>query len=346
MNETVIIIPAYNPNKRLNKLINNLSNYKIIVVNDGSKKDKIFKYLSDNIIYLSYKENKGKGYAIKYAINYYLEFLKNDYKGVITVDADYQHLPVDIDKINYRLIGNQDSIILGSRNFDTKDTPKMNKFGNRLTSNIFKMFYGTYLKDTQTGLRGIPNRYLNLCLEIDGDRYEYEMNQLIEFNKKNINIIEENIDTVYYKDKSSSFKKIIDSIRIYRVLFTEYVKFIITSLIASLFDVMLFTIFNLSLVSINNSLNIFISTIFARIIADFINYYLTNYFVFDSREKAKDILFRYYLLSCIKMIISAIIVILLSSIISINSTILKVIVDLFIFFISYKVQKKYVFKTK
>ena len=111
----------------------------------------------------------------------YLENLKNNYKGIVTVDADYQHLPNDVLNIALRLLGNQDSLILGIRDFSEKGVPTLNRFGNRLTSFIFKLLYGENIKDTQTGLRGIPNRYLNLCLEASGKRFEFEMNMLIKF---------------------------------------------------------------------------------------------------------------------------------------------------------------------
>ena len=130
MNDVVILIPAYNPNHRLIDLVKDLelSGFKkILVINDGSLKkyQKVFLELEkiSSCLVLEYSENKGKGYAIKYGINYYLENLKNAYKGIVTVDDDYQHEPDDIKNIALKLLGNQDSLILGVRDFKTKGLP-------------------------------------------------------------------------------------------------------------------------------------------------------------------------------------------------------------------------------
>ena len=352
MKDIVIVIPAYNPSKKLIELVDSLIllNFsKIIIVNDGSIKGKsIFRTVKEKpeCLILEYKENKGKGYALKYAINYYLENLKNNYKGIVSVDADYQHLPNDVLNIALRLLGNQDSLILGIRDFYEKGVPTPNRFGNRLTSFIFKLLYGKNIKDTQTGLRGIPNRYLNLCLESSGKRFEFEMNMLIKFVKQKINILEIPIETVYYKRGESKFNKWIDSILIYKVIFTEYIKFLLSSLICSFLDIILFTVFLNIFSNLNNNLKIILGTFISRIIADFFNFNINKNFVFISHENSKKIFCKYYLLSFSKMLLSASLVLIFHNLFNnCSETVLKIIVDVFIYLISYKIQKKYIFKT-
>ena len=352
MKDIVIVIPAYNPSKKLIELVDSLIllNFsKIIIVNDGSIKGKsIFRTVKEKpkCLLLEYKENKGKGYALKYAINYYLENLKNNYKGIVSVDADYQHLPNDVLNIALRLLGNQDSLILGIRDFYEKGVPTPNRFGNRLTSFIFKLLYGENIKDTQTGLRGIPNRYLNLCLEASGKRFEFEMNMLIKFVKQKINIIQIPIETVYYKRGESKFNKWIDSILIYKVIFTEYIKFLLSSLICSFLDIILFTTFLNIFSNLNNNLKIILGTFISRIIADFFNFNINKNFVFISHENSKKIFCKYYLLSFSKMLTSASLVLIFHNLFNnCSETVLKIIVDVFIYLISYKIQKKYIFKT-
>ena len=228
MKDVVILIPAYNPSGKLIELLAKLIQTdieKIIIVNDGSdiKYKKIFETIKQikKCIVLEYKENHGKGYALKHGIKYYLKNLRKKYKGLVTVDADYQHLPNDIINISKYVLDNQYSLILGVRNFNLDNIPFLNKYANKLTSKLFELFYKTKITDTQTGLRGISNYYLNTCLDIKGDRFEYEMHMLIYFSRKNISIKEVEIETIYYKEKESKFKKIKDSIRIYKVLFKE-----------------------------------------------------------------------------------------------------------------------------
>jgi len=197
-----------------------------MVINDGSINNlEIFEKLKNikECILLEYQINKGKGYALKYGIKYYLDNLK-EFKGIITVDCDYQHIPKDIKNISLKLLENLDKVILGSRDFNLSKVPISNKLGNKMTSFVFKILYKRKINDTQTGLRGVPNMYLPLCIETLGNRFEYEMNMLIDFTKSNINILEVPIQTIYYSKKESKFNKIVDSIKIYKVLFKNYLK--------------------------------------------------------------------------------------------------------------------------
>ena len=352
MNNIVILIPAYNPNQKLINLVLELKNTfsNILIINDGSSKKskKIFQELANysECTILEYSENKGKGYALKYGINYYLENLKDNYQGIVTADCDYQHKPEDIINIALKLSGNQDSIILGVRNFHLKNIPFPNRFGNLLTSFIFKFLYGIKIEDTQAGLRAIPNRYLNICLETNGNRFEFEMNMLIKAVKNKINILEVPIETIYYSKGESKFNKFKDSIIIYKVLFTEYLKFIISSLSCSLIDVILFSMFLQLFINVNSNIQIIMATFFSRIITDFFNFNINKTIVFNSHENIKKIAIKYYILSFSKMIISALCVLLIHHLlININETYIKIVVDTFIYFLSYKIQKKYIFKT-
>ncbi len=218
--KVVPIIPALNPDDKLIKLVNELKkDFKdIIIVNDGSESDVIFKKITGCII-LTHDVNKGKGEALKTAFNYYLDNFSKKYLGVICLDADGQHLPSDAISMS-ELLEEKDKFILGTRLFNTKSTPLRNKLGNRITSRVFKWIYKVYLKDTQTGLRAIPNRLIKKLIKVDGSRFEYELNVLIKLVKMKEEIIEHNIKTVYLKNsnKKSHFKVLRDSYQIYKIM--------------------------------------------------------------------------------------------------------------------------------
>lgn len=219
--KVVPIIPALNPDNKLIKLVNELQeNYSsIIIVNDGSDSRDIFDKLKGCII-IDHEVNKGKGEALKTAFDYYLKNLSNKYLGVICLDADGQHLPSDaIDMSN--LLVKEDKFIIGTRLFNTKNTPFRNKLGNRITSRVFKWIYKVYIKDTQSGLRAIPNRLIKPLLKVEGSRFEYELNVLIKLVKMKEEIMEHNIKTVYLKNsnKKSHFKVVRDSYMIYKIMF-------------------------------------------------------------------------------------------------------------------------------
>lgn len=220
----VAVIPSLNPDDKLIRIVDELrKNFKkIIIVNDGSESKKIFKELSkyDECIILTHDVNKGKGEAIKTGLRYYLDNLYSKYIGVITIDSDGQHLPEDAISM-CELLAKEDKFIIGTRLFNTKETPFRNKIGNRITSRVFKWIYKVYLKDTQTGLRAIPNRLIKKVIELPGSRFEYELNQLIKLVKLKEEIVQYDIRTIYLKNsnKKSNFKVFKDSIKIYKIMF-------------------------------------------------------------------------------------------------------------------------------
>ena len=87
-----------------------------------------------------------------------------------------------------------------------------------VTRFVYRVTFGVKVHDTQTGLRACSCRLLPWMLEVKGDRYEYEMNVLLECPKVDIPIREVPIKTIYLDDnKSSHFDTVKDSVRIYDV---------------------------------------------------------------------------------------------------------------------------------
>ena len=208
-----ILIPTYNPKDKLKELIeklqaNNFNN--ILIVNDGSEDDRVF-YKIKNVKVISYGVNRGKGYALKYGLNY----LKGiDFDGVITVDDDLQHTISDIEKIA-RLFISDKGVYLGTRDF--KKAPTLRRKGNEISSKLFKIFHGQNIPDTQNGLRCFPKELISKLYNIDGDGFEYELNVLkyLTHSKIKVNLVD--IQTVY-KTSKSHFNIVRDSIKILKCI--------------------------------------------------------------------------------------------------------------------------------
>lgn len=222
MEKNIALIPAYNPDYKLINLIAELINNKfvIVVVNDGSNNDSldIFNTIRDKCILIDHEVNKGKGVALKTG----LQFIVNNFNDyvVVTLDCDGQHTIKDTINICKYANENTDSLILGSRMFNTNDVPVRSKLGNKITRGIFHLVTGNKIYDTQTGLRAFSEKIAKELLHIDGDRFEYEINVLLDFSKRKIPIKEIEIETVYIDNNSSShFKPIRDSFKIYKQIF-------------------------------------------------------------------------------------------------------------------------------
>lgn len=351
----VPIIPSLDPDYKLIRLIDDLvkARYKkIIVIDDGSKNKKIFKKISKNknVILLTHEINKGKGVALKTAYKYYKDNLMEDFKGVITLDSDGQHSVFDILNISNNF---DDNFILGTRLFNTKETPFRNKLGNRITSFIFKLFYHVYLKDTQTGLRCIPNRLIDLSLNSKGERYEYEINVLIDLVKNKEKINEIDIKTIYLENSNlnSHFNPLRDSFKIYKVMFqrvkdkkmNNFFKYVLVAISSFIIDQLLFNIFNFSLDKLIGLEAIIMATILARILSSLYNYYLSSRKIF--KNYSKKILLKYYLLVVFNMFLSSIIVYLINKfIIPDYVSIVKIVVDFLIFILNYFISKRVIYR--
>ena len=121
--------------------------------------------------------------------------------------------------------------------FQPAGVPPRSVAGNRTTSFFFRLCYGIKLSDTQTGLRAIPRRYLDAFCGIDGERFEYETNMLLNMKRMGIGFVERRIDTVYdSEDYSSHYNAIKDSWRIFKVMF----KFLLSSLGSTVIDLLIF----------------------------------------------------------------------------------------------------------
>ena len=224
MYQTAIIIPAYNPPDALLAYTEALIRrgfHRILVVDDGSEEERrhVFGALGrlDEVTVFRHAVNLGKGRALKNAFNYVLANWKSEVQGVITVDSDGQHTVEDVIRLQDRLIlqAQAPSLILGSRDFNGKEVPFKSRYGNKLTSLVFRLLYGTRVCDTQTGLRAVPVAFLAEYCKLDGERFEYEMNMLIYGALHGQGIETCSIQTVYFDHNSEThFRPVADSIRI------------------------------------------------------------------------------------------------------------------------------------
>ena len=347
-----IIIPAYEPDNRLIMLLADLVaiDQYIIVIDDGSDSgyrdifDRAESIIGNNGVLLRHDVNRGKGRALKTAFQYILDNLPNAV-GAVTADSDGQHTCECIQEVARALERNLDSLILGVRSFDSKDIPWKSRFGNTLTLKVFKLASGFDLSDTQTGLRGIPRGFMEELLKVRGERFEFETRMLLETVGR-YGIIEIPIKTVYEsKDNHQThFKPLSDSIKIYRIFFERFIRYVISAISSFAVDILLFSIFCMILKNRSGVWYAAISTALARVISAAYNYLMNYRFVFRSREKKSVSAGKYLALAITQMGCSAGLVTLAIFLFrNANEALLKMVVDTALFFISYQIQKRFVF---
>ena len=292
----VIIIPAYQPDEKLYRLVIKLKavcNYSIIIVNDGSSEDRkpLFDKLHQHATVLNHATNRGKGASIKTALGFVQEHYGTD-EGIVTVDADGQHLPEDVVRVSETWKNAPEKLVLGSRRFTGK-VPFKSRAGNAITRFVFRLSTGVKLFDTQTGLRVFSASRIPMMLSMKGNRYEYEINVLLYATRHRVPIEEVPIETVYIANNASShFQPLRDGWRIYKMI----IFFVASSLIAMITDYVLFIIAVAitTMPMLSRETSLLISVFTARVVSSFINYFINRKIVFDYHDKSS--VFRYYLL--------------------------------------------------
>lgn len=352
-----VLIPALNPPESLEKYIRELVQAdfkKIILVDDGSDQSyqAIFKRIVDmdfdsggEVILLRHEENYGKGRALKTGFGYFMDKC-DDLHGIITVDSDGQHLVKDVIKISDaidRAVG--PTLVLGTRSFDYDYVPPKSKFGNKLTCAVFRALNGKYIHDTQTGLRGFTKNILTPeYLNLSGERFEYEINMLIYAVRNHFAIEEIGIETVYIdENKSTHFHPLKDSWKVYKVLFSNFFRYAFSSLASCIIDLGLFELLILVFANLSVNIRLLAATVAARIVSSLFNFAFNKKIVFQSEGKFAKQLVKYYSLCIVQMFLSAFFVIVLDKILGVNHLVEKIFVDTVLFFVSYHVQRSFIF---
>lgn len=298
----IVVIPAYQPDESLLSLVSELkalTDYSIIIVNDGSDVSKapIFEAVGEHALVLAHDVNRGKGRALKTAYEFIRDSKAMD-EGIVTVDADGQHLVKDVIRVCEEWKKNRAALVLGKRCFSGR-VPRRSRAGNAITRWVFAVSTGVKVYDTQTGLRAFSIEYLDKMLEIKGERYEYEINQLLTFTRDHIEITEIPIDTVYLDgNRASHFNTVKDSWRIYRTIFS----FLAASFVSWIVDyALLLTLNSVFLKSGTGAFSLFgfkmdtelTALILARTVSSLCNYVLNRKVVFQSKSNVS--LLRYYI---------------------------------------------------
>lgn len=215
----VLIIPALEPPPTFPYFIGELMKngfHRIIVVDDGSAalwESTFAEAAAAGATVLRHEKNRGKGAALKTAFGHCLkEEAAAD--AFITADCDGQHKIDDIKKVFYTLEKYPGSIVLGTRAFDG-ETPKKSYFGNHAAAFFAKSLYGINVGDTQTGLRGLPYDYAPSLCRLPGQRFEYEINMLIDAARRRIPLRTVAVNTVYINENAAShYRPVRDSLRV------------------------------------------------------------------------------------------------------------------------------------
>ncbi len=352
-----VVLPSLDPDEKLIAVVDGLLEYgfsHIILVNDGSKPENLH-YFTDlaaqhpEIHLLHHEVNKGKGAALKNAFRYFLENRPDGF-GVVTVDGDNQHHPEDTRACCEHMLKTGHTV-MGCRDFTLDHVPARSRFGNQTTSMIFKVFVGMTISDTQTGLRAIPRVVLEELVDVYGDRFEYETNMLLAFKTKGIVFDEVKIRTVYIEEnKSSHFRVIHDSWRIYKLILAHFFRYTLSSLVSAVVDTGAFSLLSWAFSGMFQGLALTAAAgVLARVISSLLNFFMNQKLVFQTKVDTRKAMIRYYCLALPQMALQVLLTQGVYALFGIPDTanflrtLLYAVVMTVLYFLSYMIQQRWVF---
>ena len=336
----IVLVPAYEPDRRLVDLVGALRASPeiegIVVVDDGSGPgfaDVFTETAAVGAEVLRLPENRGKGFALKHGYAHIAD--RHPGRVVVCADCDGQHTPADIVAVGRATSESTGDIVLGVRRFTGK-VPFKSRLGNGLTRVLFSMSTGRDVTDTQTGLRAYRPEMLGWLGEVDGDRFEYELEVLLRARAAGHGIVEVPIETIYLEgNKSTHFRPVVDSLRVYGPL----VRFCMSSISAFLVDVVV-----LQLVYWSTS-NLAAAVVSARLVSSSVNFLANRRFVFggDNSSRSQSAV-QYFSLAAAILLANYWSMHLFYLVVGLPLLVAKLITETGLFVVSYQVQKRFIFR--
>lgn len=191
MNNIRVIIPAYNEQKAIGKVISEIPKTvkEIIVVNNNSTdqtKDVAEKHGATVLT----EHQKGYGYACLKGITY-VNKLKDKTDIIVFLDGDYSDYPEELNKLVQPIIDNKVDFVLGSRVKELREEGAMTPqqiFGNWLACNLMKLLFKSSFSDLGP-FRAIRLSTLNK-LDMEDKTYGWTVEMQLKVLKKRVKYFE------------------------------------------------------------------------------------------------------------------------------------------------------------
>ena len=214
MSEKVVaIIPALNAERTLPGVIEQARRQiePVVVIDDGSRDRTGDVARAAGAIVLRHEVNRGKGGALKTGFAWARE---NGYEGVITLDADGQHLPSEIPKfLRQRESGGEDLIIGGRAHLFGQMLPRRRN-AHRFSAWCIAKCSGVPITDSQSGFRFYSARLID-GIDLRTNGFDMESEVIVRAGRRGFRIVTIPIDLGFVDGLSTShYRPLKDTLRI------------------------------------------------------------------------------------------------------------------------------------
>ncbi len=193
-----IIIPSYNHGTRISDVVWQSVGlgFPVFVVDDGSRDATSGILLDiDGITVITHAENRGKGVALQSGF----AAAQKTCDWAITLDADGQHKPEDVESLLSAVSDGMRPIVIGARlGMDGENVPWTSRFGRGFSNFWVWVSGGPKVTDSQSGFRLYPLPEA-LELEVAAKRFQYEVEVLVKAHQKGIPVLEAPVQVVYQR---------------------------------------------------------------------------------------------------------------------------------------------------
>lgn len=210
------VIPAYNAAPSVGEIVRRTISKvdEVLVVDDGSTDRTGHEARAAGGEVLVQKINCGKGAALRQAFGI---LFRKGYEGVVTLDADGQHLPEEIPKL-IALWEKGPDLVLGSRDHLFEEMSGVRKASNGISSRLISFAAGQRVGDVQTGFRIYRRRLIEDC-GFPEDRFEAESAVVVRAARRGFELASVPIHLGFADGRCTShYRPVIDSLRIARAV--------------------------------------------------------------------------------------------------------------------------------
>jgi glycosyltransferase involved in cell wall biosynthesis len=192
------LIPAYNESKHIAKVITQAAAFlPVLVVDDGSTDGTSVIVKQTGASLVEVKPNQGKGNALKTGFTWALDL---GYDGVLTLDADGQHDPMEIPTFLQEIENTQPDLIIGYRDFTRM--PMVRRFANTSGRMLFSWAMRQPIRDNQSGYRYLSARLMQASMESKLSSFEFEVENILTCLQNAMALSWVPIKTIYADEKS------------------------------------------------------------------------------------------------------------------------------------------------
>lgn len=221
-----VIIPALNAERTLPRVVVDARAQlePVLVIDDGSTDATGDVARAAGATVIRHSVNRGKGAALKTGFAWALE---NGFDGVITLDADGQHLASEIPKfLRERERGGADLIIGGRSHLFEQMLPRRRR-ANRFSASAIAFAAGVTITDSQSGFRFYSSNLLRK-LQLRANGFDMESEVIVRAGRRKFGIVTIPIELGFVDGIATShYKPLQDTVQIaWTVILTRFGEFL------------------------------------------------------------------------------------------------------------------------